>query len=99
MQYLSLAETDFNLRLNRKDVHKVDGIPASSHFVKKDHIFNRKASFIIIEQIDKISSSRNTKKKLLKQIENFWVIKTETLKPKGLSVIYIVISVYISVYI
>ena len=95
MQYLGLVETHLNLRLNRNDVHKADGIPASSHFVKKDHIFNRNASFIIIEQIDKISSSRETKKKLLNQRENFWVIKTETLKPKGLSVIYIVISVYI----
>ena len=51
IQYLGKAETDFNLRLtnHRKDVYKADSIPASRHFVMKDHFFNRDASFIIIE--------------------------------------------------
>ena len=51
----------------------------------KDRIFNRDASFIIIAQIRKSTLSRETKKNLLKQRENFWILKLETLKPKGLS--------------
>ena len=53
MQYVEKAETDFNLRLNnhRKDIYKANAISASSDFAMKDHIFNRDASFIIIEQI------------------------------------------------
>ena len=55
IQYVSKAETDFNLRLNnhRKNVYKPDAIPASHHFAVKDYIFNRDVSFIIIEQICK----------------------------------------------
>ena len=51
----------------------------------KDHIFNRDASFIIIEQICKSTLSRKTKKNLLKRWENFWILKLETFKPKGLN--------------
>ena len=51
----------------------------------KDHIFNRDASFIITEQIRKSTLSRETKNNLLTQRENFWILKLETLKPKGLN--------------
>ena len=51
----------------------------------KDHIFHRDGSFIIIEQIRKSTLSRETKKNLLKQRENFWTLKLETFKPKGLN--------------
>ena len=51
----------------------------------KDHIFNREVSFIIVEQIRKSTLSRETKKNLLKQRENFWIFKPETLKPKVLN--------------
>ena len=59
IQYVGKAETEFNLRLNnhRKDAYKSDSIPASRHFATKDHIFNRDASFIIIEQIRKSTLS------------------------------------------
>ena len=49
------------------DVYKADAIPASHHFAMEDHIFNRDASFIIIEQIREGILSRETKKNLLKQ--------------------------------
>ena len=86
IQYVGKAETDFNLRLKNhsNDVYKADAIPASRHFAVKDHIFNRDATFIIIEQIHKSMLSRETKKNLLIQRENFWILKLETLKPKGL---------------
>ena len=78
--FIGKVETDFNLRLNnhRKNVYKADAIPASRHFAMKDHIFDRDASFIIIEQICKSTLSRETKKNLLKQRENFWMLKLET---------------------
>ena len=87
IQYVGKAETDFNLRLNnhRKDVCKADAIPASRHFAMKSHVFNRNASFIIIKQIRKSNLSRETKKNLLKQRQNFWILKLETLKPEGLN--------------
>ena len=59
IQYIGKAETDFNLRLNnsRKNVYRADAITASRHFATKDHILNRDASFITIEQIRKSTLS------------------------------------------
>ena len=51
----------------------------------KDHIFNRNASLIIIDQIRKSTLSRETNKSLLKQRENFLILELDTLKPKGLN--------------
>ena len=87
IQYVDKAKTNFNLRLknDRKDVYKADAIPLSQHFAMKDHIFNKRPSFITIEQIRKSALSREIKKKLLKQRENFWTLKLETLKPKVLN--------------
>ena len=72
IHYVGKAKRDFNLRLSNhcKDVYKADNIPVSRHFAK-DHIFNGDPSFIIIEQICKSTSSRETKKELLKQKRNF----------------------------
>ena len=55
IQYVGKTETDFDLRLNNhcKDLYKADAIPARRHFLVKYHIFNREASFIIIEKIRK----------------------------------------------
>ena len=73
IQYLGKAESDFDLRLNnhRKNVYKANAIPASRHFAMKVHIYNRDASFIIIEQICKRTLTKETKKNLLQQRENF----------------------------
>ena len=51
----------------------------------KNHTFNRDASFIIIEQIRNSTLSRETKKNLLKQRDNFWILELGNLKPKGLN--------------
>ena len=87
IQYVGKAETEFHLRLNnhRKDVHKADSIPASRHFAKADHNFNKDAKFTIIEEIRSKTLSKEAKKELLKQRENFWILKLETLTPKGLN--------------
>ena len=85
--YVGKDETDFNLRLNnhRKHVYKADAIPTSRHFAMKGDIFNRDVSFIIIEHTRKSTLVRETNKNLLKQRENFWILKLEALKPKGLN--------------
>ena len=87
MQYVGKAKTDFNLILSNhcKDVYKADVIPASHHFTMKDHICNRGAGFIIVKQNRRSILSRETKKNLFKKRENFWILKLETLKPKGLN--------------
>ena len=81
IQYVGKGATDLNLKLNNhhKDVYKADAILAPRYFGMKDHIFNRDTSFIINEQTRKNPSRRETKKKLLKQREKFWVMKLETL--------------------
>ena len=60
------AETDFNLKLDNhcKDVYKADAIPTTRNFAMKDHIFNRDASFVKMEQIRNSTLSRETKKML-----------------------------------
>ena len=85
IHYVGKAETDFNLRLSnhRRNVYKADAIQASHHFAMKYHIFNRDAFFVITQQIRKSTLSRETKKNLLKQRENFLILKIETLKSKG----------------
>ena len=65
-------------------INLADAIPELLHFPMKDHIFNRDVSFVIIEQMRKSTLTKKTKKKLLKHTEKFWIIKLETLKPKGL---------------
>lgn len=64
-------------------MYRADVIPASRPFVVKYHI-NRNESFIIIEQIRE-STFGEIKNESLKQIENFWMMKRETLKPNGIN--------------
>ena len=87
IQYVGKAETEFNIRLNnhRKDSRDPKAIPASKHFSLPYHDFNRDAKFTIIEQIRNNYMSNDSKKELLKQRENFWISKLETLTPKGLN--------------
>ena len=51
----------------------------------KSHVINGGVSLILIEQIRKIISSKEIKKRLLRQKENFSIMKLETLKTKGLN--------------
>ena len=60
-----------------KDAHKVDAIAASHHFAMKEHIFDRDASYMIIEKIRRRTLNRETKKNLLKQRQNFRIGKLE----------------------
>ena len=82
-QYVGKAATEFNIRLSnhRKDVRKPDTIPASRHFLGKSHNFNTHANFLLIEQIRHIDIDKERNKERLKQRENFWILKLQTLTP------------------
>ena len=84
-QYVGKAETSFNIRLNnnRKDVKKVDAKMACKHFQQESHNFNKHAKFNIINQLMKTSKSKETLTQRLIERENFWILKLDTLYPKG----------------
>ena len=87
IQYVVKSETPFNLRLNnhRKDVNNPKAIPACNHFKMHGHNFMKHAKFTLIEQLTEISNvGKDTLKLQLKRLEDFWIIKLETLAPKGL---------------
>ena len=87
-QYIGKSETPFNIRLHkyRKDVKKSNAIPACKHFNRHDHDFNNHGKIVIIEQLRNIrTTSTETSKERLKQRENFWIMKRETLAPLGLN--------------
>ena len=88
IQYVGKSETPFNIRLNnhRKDVKNPNAIPACKHFNRHDHDFNNHGKIIIIEQLRNIRTTSTEKlKERLKQRENFWLMKLETLEPLGLN--------------
>ena len=88
IQYVGKSETPFNLRLNnhRKDVYNPKAIPACNHFKIHGHKFMKHAKFTPIEQLAEISNvSKDTLRLRLKRREDFWIIKLETLAPKGLN--------------
>ena len=88
IQYVSKAETDFTLKMKgciTVLMHlKLILFQLHSMFLWK-RICLIEANFIIIEQIHKNTLSRETKKKLFKQRENFWILKLKTLNPKGIN--------------
>ena len=88
IQYVVKSETPFNLRLNnhRKDVNNPKAIPACNHFKMHGHNFMKLAKFTLIEQLTEVSNVRKDTLRLrLKRLEDFWIIKLETLAPKRLN--------------
>ena len=88
IQYVVKSETPFNLRLNnhRKYVNNPKAIPACNHFKMHGHNFMKHAKFTLIEQLTEISNvGKDTLKLQLKRLEDFWIIKLETLAPKRLN--------------
>ena len=87
IQNVVKSETPFNLRLNnhRKDVNNPKVIPVCNHFKMNGHNFMKHAKFTLIEQLTEIWNVRkDTLRIRLKRLEDFWIIKLETLAPKGL---------------
>ena len=67
------------------DVKNPNAIPACKHFNRHDHDFNNHRNIIITEPLRNIhTTSTETLKERLKQQENFWIMKLETLAPHGL---------------
>ena len=88
IQYVGKTETPFNVRLNNHRIgankQKEDTIPAARHF-SQGHNFNQDAKFTIIEQIKDKTKSKEEKRKILLNRENFWITKLKTLTPHGLN--------------
>ena len=84
-QYVGKAETSFNIRLNnhRKYVKKADVIMADKHSQQESHNFNKHAEFTIIDQLTNTSKSKETLTQRLIEREHFWILKLDTLYPKG----------------
>ena len=87
LQYVGKSEWNMNIRINnhRNDVFKEDAISAIKHFSTADHNFNRDAKFTVIEQIKDPSKEKLQLREILKNREDFWMLKLQTLHPKGLN--------------
>ena len=90
IQYVGKAEIPFNIRPtnHRKDANgnNPKAIPASIHFKQPSHNFNKHETFTFIEHINNtINTDIDTMKIKLKRREDFWILKPDTLTPKGLN--------------
>ena len=88
IQYVGKSETSFDIRLNnyRKDVNYQKAIPACVHFRKEGRDFIQHAKFTLIEQLTETENvNKPTLKLHLKYREDFWILKLDTLSPKGLN--------------
>ena len=88
IQYVGKSETPFYIRLNnrRKEVKNPNAMPACKHFNRLDHDFNNHGRFIIKEHLRNIlATPTETLKERLKQRENFWIMKLQTLALLGLN--------------
>ena len=59
-QYVGKSDWPFNIRLNnhRKDLKRINAIPAIRHFSQNGHNFEHDAKFTIIEQIRKLKKNK-----------------------------------------
>ena len=85
LKYVGKAETELNLRINshRKDVLKLNAVPADRHFPQRDHEFNNDARFTIIEKLQNTKLSKESITGLLKKRENFWLKKNRNSPSKS----------------
>ena len=86
LKYAGKSATPFNIRLNthRKDAKSQASILACKHFSEQNHNFQQHAEFTLIEQIKKQTTAEETRT-LLKQRENFCVLKLKILYLDGLN--------------
>ena len=88
IQYVGKLETSFNIRLNNqpKGVSNPKAIPACVHFRNEGHNLIQHSKFTLIEQLNETENISKTALKLrLKRREDFWILKLDTLSPKGLN--------------
>ena len=75
------SECPFNIRLNnhRKDLKRIDAIPAIRHFSQTGHNFEHDAKFTITEQIRNLNKEKQEKRKILQhreETQNFTTLQT-----------------------
>ena len=88
IQYVGKSDTFFNLRIHnhRKDVNDPKAITACNHFKMHGDKFMKHANFNLLEQLTEISNvNKDTLRLWLKRREDFWIMKPETVAPKGLN--------------
>ena len=84
LQYLGKYKNSLNIQLknHRKDVKRIDGIPASKHFNCNEHSFQGHAKFALIEKLDELKLDKKPLWKWLKTRQNYWIITLDTLHHK-----------------
>ena len=60
---------------------------ASKHFQQESHNFNEHAKSTIIDRLTNTSKSRETLTQRLIKREHFWILKLDTLYPKGFKMV------------
>ena len=87
IQYVGKSESPANIRINkhRDDCKTPYSIDIDQHFRKLGHDFNKHATFTFIEQLKHTDRPKLEKRKILEKREDFWIMKLETLKPRGLN--------------
>ena len=74
------------MNTNQNDVRRTDGPPCGKYFQMSVHTFNAHPTFIITEEVFNKSLSKLKFRSLLKQRENFCILKLQTLCPQGLNI-------------
>ena len=64
----------------------MDGLLCDKHFQNPRHKFNKHATFTIIEKTNGASLPKQQIRSILEHRENFWILRLETLSPKGLNI-------------
>ena len=84
-QYVGKTWPPINKRIygHRSDAKKADSILIDRHYLEPGHNFDLHFRMTIIEQIRKDDMNIEAKKHLLLQREDFWILKLQTLAPKG----------------
>ena len=87
IQYTGKTEWPFNQRLNkyRFDELMSDAQEVGRHFSQPAHDFDTDAKFTLIEKLRNLEGDKETKRKRIKTIENFWIKELKTLHPDGLN--------------
>ena len=86
-QYVGKSEYSLNLRMNtHRNVWRTDSLPCDKHFQMPVHNFNAHAKFTIIEEVYNKSLSKLKICQLLEHMEDFWILKLQTLSPQGLNI-------------
>ena len=71
------------INTHRSDAKKQDSIPIDRHFLLPDHHFDRDFKLTIIEEVTKLDLPKEQIRELLLRREDFWILKLDTLHPKG----------------